>query len=116
MPPLHPSFLRLLTIASIYGFPFTVSGQSQSPSLTVEYLANEGVLISSGSSSVLIDGLFGDGLPGYATVPPAVRDSLERALGRFGDIDLVLVTHVHRDHFSAPAVAVALMVYAFGKI
>ncbi len=71
----------------------------------VEYLANEGVLISSGDRKVLIDGLFGEGLPDYPVVEPATRDSLERAIGRFGEIDAVLVTHVHRDHFDAHAVA-----------
>lgn len=73
--------------------------------VTVEYLANEGVLVSAADRAVLIDGLFGDGLAEYPVVEPAVRDSLERAVGRFGKIDAVLVTHVHRDHFDAPAVA-----------
>ncbi|MGH7570662.1 MAG: MBL fold metallo-hydrolase [Gemmatimonadota bacterium] len=71
---------------------------------TVEYLANEGVLVSAGDVSVLIDGLFGDGLPEYPVVPSATRDSLESALGRFGYIDLVLVTHRHDDHFDSAAV------------
>jgi L-ascorbate metabolism protein UlaG (beta-lactamase superfamily) len=70
----------------------------------VRYLANEGVLLSLPEGAVLIDGLFGDGLPDYPVVEAAARDSLERGLGAFGDIDLVLVTHVHRDHFHARAV------------
>ncbi len=72
---------------------------------TVEYLANEGVLLTAGDASVVIDGLFGDGLPEYPVVPPARRDSLEGAVGRFGDIDLVLVTHLHADHFDPAAIA-----------
>lgn len=76
-----------------------------STGVTVEYLANEGVLLSHGDTRVLIDGLMGDGLPGYPVVAGAIRDSLERGLGRFGEIDLLLVTHVHRDHFGALAVA-----------
>jgi L-ascorbate metabolism protein UlaG (beta-lactamase superfamily) len=70
----------------------------------VRYLANEGVLLSLPDGTVLIDGLFGDGLPDYAAVEGATRDSLERGLGAFGSIDLVPVTHVHRDHFQARAV------------
>lgn len=54
---------------------------------------------------VLIDALFADGLPEYQTVPPASRDSLERALGPYGGPALVLVTHAHRDHFDSAAVA-----------
>jgi L-ascorbate metabolism protein UlaG (beta-lactamase superfamily) len=78
---------------------------AQSNQVTVEYLANEGVLLSSGTTQVLIDGLFGDGLPDYPVVQQPVRDSLERALGRFGGIDLVLATHIHDDHFSAASMA-----------
>lgn len=73
--------------------------------MTVEYLANEGVLIRSAATAILIDGLMGDGLPDYPILANPIRDSVERALGRFGEIDLVLVTHVHRDHFSPVAVA-----------
>ena len=70
----------------------------------VRYLANEGVLLSLPEGTVLIDGLFRGGLPEYPAVEGATRDSLERGLGPFGAIDLVLVTHVHRDHFHALAV------------
>jgi L-ascorbate metabolism protein UlaG (beta-lactamase superfamily) len=75
------------------------------PGPTVEYLANEGVLVTGGDIAVVIDGLFGDGLPEYPVVPTVTRDSLEAALGRFGDIDLVLVTHRHDDHFDPAAVS-----------
>lgn len=95
----------LASVATVSGIPLAVSAQSPAPRLAVEYLANEGVLLSAGSDQVLIDALFGDGLREYLTVPMPVRDSLERALGRFGEIDLILVTHVHRDHFDPMAVA-----------
>ena len=70
----------------------------------VEYLANMGVLLSSGDKQVTIDALFGDGLADYYAVPIARRDSLEGGIGRFAMIDLVLVTHYHADHFNPLAV------------
>lgn len=70
----------------------------------VRYLANEGVLLSTGSTAVVIDGLFGEGLPEYPVVPAAARDSLERALGPYGSIRAVLATHPHDDHFDPVAV------------
>ncbi len=80
-------------------------GRSGSPALDVTYLANEGVMLETSAGRVLIDALFGDGLEGYARVERPLRDSLERARGRFGGRVLVLATHAHRDHFDAAAVA-----------
>jgi L-ascorbate metabolism protein UlaG (beta-lactamase superfamily) len=97
--------LHLVLISTAWGALTTNTLAAQSPRLTVEYLANEGVLISHGETQILVDALFGDGLPEYPTAPTAVRDSLERALGRFGVIDIVLVSHVHRDHFNAQSLA-----------
>jgi L-ascorbate metabolism protein UlaG (beta-lactamase superfamily) len=86
---------------SVASQPVVVSRPAE-PS--IRYLANEGVLLSLPEGTALIDGLFRDGLPEYPVVEGATRDSLERGLGAFGEIDLVLVTHVHRDHFHALAV------------
>lgn len=116
-----PALLALLTCACAADGPARTAGTahtidstqtahiSADPAQTadatsLEYLANEGVILWDGGRGVAIDALFGDGLPEYPTVAPATRDSLERALGRFGGIELVLVTHVHRDHFDAAAV------------
>lgn len=99
-PPVRLACLALLQ--------FPAPGAAQAPPaapVTIEYLANEGVLVSGHATRILIDGLMGDGLPGYPVVTGATRDSLERALGRFGEITVILVTHVHRDHFSARSVA-----------
>jgi L-ascorbate metabolism protein UlaG (beta-lactamase superfamily) len=93
---------RLLFILVSVAAPCPIASAQVAPA--VEYLANEGVLVTGGDIAVVIDGLFGDGLPEYPVVPAAIRDSLEGALGRFGDIDLVLVTHRHDDHFDPAAV------------
>lgn len=73
--------------------------------VTVTYLANEGFLIEAGETRVLVDALFGDGLRGYPVVPAALREELENARGRFADVDLILASHEHGDHFDARAVA-----------
>ena len=104
MSKLSPLVL-LIGILSLFDPLSNSPPAAQTARLTVEYLANEGVLLSAGTSQVLIDGLFGDGLDGYPVVQQPVRDSLERGLGRFGEIDLILVTHVHRDHFNAQSLA-----------
>jgi L-ascorbate metabolism protein UlaG (beta-lactamase superfamily) len=71
----------------------------------VTYLACEGFLIESGSKKVLIDGLFDDETINYCHLHSAeTQAKLRRAEPPFDDIDLILVTHGHRDHFSADPV------------
>ena len=70
-------------------------------SLVITFLANEGVMLSSGSTHVLIDALFGDGLRGYGAVTRPTRTALERALPPFDRVNAVLATHIHNDHFDA---------------
>ena len=73
-------------------------------SLAITFLANEGVMVSSGGTTVLIDALFGDGLRGYGVVTPATRTLLESARPPFDRVNAVLATHRHDDHFNAQAV------------
>ncbi len=72
--------------------------------LTITYVANEGVLIASGNRHVLIDGLHRPYYPAYAALPPDQREQIESARPPYDQIDVILVSHVHRDHFHAEAV------------
>ena len=72
------------------------------PSIT--YIGNAGVFISYAGHGVLIDALVRRGIPPYVTAPADVRDKLERAESPFDEVDLVLATHDHADHFDAGAV------------
>ena len=73
--------------------------------LTVTYIANEGFLLEGGERKVLVDALFGPGISPYPTIPPALRPALEGASPPFDDVDVVLATHHHADHFDAGTVA-----------
>jgi len=84
--------------------------------LEVTYIANEGFLltipqadlpgrVAINEEKVIIDGLFREGVEGYAVVPPARRDEVETARPPFDAAKLVLVSHYHADHFDAAAVA-----------
>jgi L-ascorbate metabolism protein UlaG (beta-lactamase superfamily) len=75
----------------------------------VTFLANEGVMLSAGNKKVLIDGLFLKYGKGYAVPADSTQASLERARGPFENVDLILVTHRHGDHFH-PAPVSAHMV------
>jgi L-ascorbate metabolism protein UlaG (beta-lactamase superfamily) len=74
----------------------------------VQYVANAGVRVDVEGRRFLVDAVFRDGLAPYATLQPDARTRLESARGEFADIDAVLVTHWHEDHFDAKAVAAHL--------
>ncbi len=78
----------------------SVRAGSQESAIDLVFVANEGVLISTDSKTVLIDALFTDPNPEYAAPPHEMLDQMETGQAPFDDIDLVLVTHNHADHFS----------------
>jgi L-ascorbate metabolism protein UlaG (beta-lactamase superfamily) len=81
----------------------------QQPStVEITYIANEGVLISSGNKQVLIDGLHRQYEIDYAFLPPAQREKIETANAPFDKIDLILVSHLHLDHFHPESVGLHL--------
>jgi proline iminopeptidase len=80
-------------------------GSPDSAGAAITHVANEGFLLAGGGARVLVDALFRDGLPEYERVTGAEREALETGRGAFADVDAVLVTHVHRDHFHPLAVA-----------
>jgi L-ascorbate metabolism protein UlaG (beta-lactamase superfamily) len=73
--------------------------------LVVTYIANEGFLIRAGAAKVLVDGLFRDDRITFCDVPSKeLLGQIEMGLPPFDDIDVVLVTHCHVDHFNASSV------------
>lgn len=76
--------------------------------LSVRYIGNEGVLIASGKSRILIDGLHREYKPDYLFPPPDLLKSLETAEKPYDEIDILLVSHVHLDHFHSESVGLHL--------
>lgn len=76
--------------------------------LAVKYIANEGVLISSGEKTILIDGLHREYKPAYLFPPADLLKSLENAEKPFDKINLLLVSHIHLDHFHPQSIGLHL--------
>lgn len=83
-------------------------GQGTAGKLKLTYVGNEGVLISDGTKAVLIDGLHREYDAAYLFPPPDVLSAMETAKAPFDQIRIVLVSHVHGDHFSAESVGLHL--------
>lgn len=87
--------------------PQTVAEPTAPPaqwSVELTYIANEGVLIRSGDTQVLIDGLF-RAYSSYPFLPQPHQEQLETAMPPFDAVDLILVSHRHGDHFHPEAVS-----------
>jgi L-ascorbate metabolism protein UlaG (beta-lactamase superfamily) len=71
----------------------------------VTYIANAGFLIEAGGGRILIDAIFNDRTISYSHVPDdGTLGKIVAAEPPFDGVDLVLVTHRHRDHFAAEPV------------
>jgi len=69
----------------------------------VTYLANAGVLLTDGQRGALLDGCVREPYSGYDAVPDGVWADLLAGTPPFERLDVVLVSHAHRDHFQVDA-------------
>jgi len=75
------------------------------PPLELRYIANEGVMLSSGKQKVLVDALFSKPHPNYNAPAKEILKKILAGQPPFDNVTLVLVTHNHGDHFEAPLAA-----------
>jgi uncharacterized protein (TIGR02145 family) len=66
----------------------------------VTYIANEGFLIEAAGKKVLVDALFDNGFGTYLSPPQEALAQMTGDREPFADVDLLLVTHPHGDHFN----------------
>jgi L-ascorbate metabolism protein UlaG (beta-lactamase superfamily) len=102
--------LLALSLAAVYGAiqPALCSGSPSRPEASpsgvrVTFVGNAGFLITIGGKKILIDAMFA-GFSGGYQLPKDVQEALVNARPPFDDVDLILVTHNHGDHFDAPMV------------
>jgi L-ascorbate metabolism protein UlaG (beta-lactamase superfamily) len=109
----HFSFSMMLMFVLVGVFGQTEQGtnvQKADPPgrrepLQLTYIANEGVLVSSGDKKVLIDALFDKPNTEYRAPSPEILDKIMKGEVPYDGVDLLLVTHSHPDHFDAALAA-----------
>ena len=72
---------------------------------SVTYLGNEGILFSDGKQKVLFDPFFHNVYGQYQAVPEDIQQAILSNTPPYDDIDLILISHAHGDHFTAETVA-----------
>ncbi len=98
------SILRFVVYLTVVGGAVDIGLAAAPDSVRITYIGNEGFLIEVGGKKVLIDALYRSGVPGYVSHPPERRRQLEKAQAPFHDVDVILATHYHADHFDPMAV------------
>ncbi len=83
--------------------------------VTITYLQNDGVLISDGTDKILIDAIFNPA-SGWINLNVAEAAKIINAQAPYDDIDLVLITHNHGDHYSPGVVNTHLSNNANAKL
>ena len=93
------SILFYLPAIALLFASFISCGQKEKPkSMEVTYLGNEGFLINTGKTKILIDGLFRSKY--YVSPPDSVLNKMMGSGLPFDSIEFMFVTHPHHDHFS----------------
>lgn len=73
-------------------------GSAGAQPLQVTYVGNAGFLVRMAKKKILIDGCF-RGFAGSYQLPQEIQEKLAKAQAPFDDIDVILATHAHGDHF-----------------
>jgi L-ascorbate metabolism protein UlaG (beta-lactamase superfamily) len=76
-----------------------IAPNTSQPSLDVTYIGNEGFLMQAGGKKVLVDALFEETTEVLGPSPELLAQIIGGS-GPFADVDLLLVTHPHSDHFN----------------
>lgn len=74
-----------------------IKSDNNFPGLRVTYIGNAGFMITSGDKKILIDALF-RGFESEYALPDDIQNKLALAQPPFDNVNLILVTHNHRDH------------------
>lgn len=72
-----------------------------SDKISIILLGNEGILIKQNDTKILVDALHDKNNAGFSPVPSSILEDLLLDHKPFDNIDYVLFTHCHSDHFSS---------------
>jgi L-ascorbate metabolism protein UlaG (beta-lactamase superfamily) len=107
-----PAFrLGALVVLALSSAPAAAEAP-ESSGVDVVFLANEGVYLAGGDRAVLIDGCVREPYLEYGAVPDDVWTKLLKGEAPFARLDVVLVSHAHRDHFQVEAARELLLARA----
>jgi L-ascorbate metabolism protein UlaG (beta-lactamase superfamily) len=94
--------LLLISVACLYSLNgFTHGDKHTSDRAAATYLGNEAVLISTAVGKVLFDPFFHNDYGSYQLVPKEIRKAIFAGEAPYNNINAIVISHAHGDHFSA---------------
>jgi L-ascorbate metabolism protein UlaG (beta-lactamase superfamily) len=103
------TLLPTVTETVLVGTPTPLpTAETSFDGVRVTYVGNSGILITTGDKKILIDGMFDASGWGYS-LPEYEQELLVNGRPPFDDIDLILCTHNHADHFDAVMISKYLL-------
>jgi len=94
--------LKILFLLCCAALLFSTQGL-RGQTVTITYLQNDGVFISDGSNKVLLDAIFNP-ISSWINLNASEATKLNNAQEPYDDVDLILITHNHGDHYSVAPV------------
>lgn len=92
--------LRTLVLLLIAVVALAKAPPAHTPSSSVQYMANEGLMVVQGETKVVFDPLFRNSYGQYQLLPKEMEKALFAGQPPFDGIDAIFVSHYHGDHFS----------------
>jgi L-ascorbate metabolism protein UlaG (beta-lactamase superfamily) len=86
------------------GLAQAADAETSATDIRIVYTGNEGFLVDVGGTKILFDALYRAGVPGYVVNTKELQTKIELGHEPFDGVSLVLVSHVHSDHFDPNAV------------
>ena len=83
---------------------------------TATYLGNEAVLVTGTNSKVLFDPFFHQNFGQYQLVPEQIRVAIMQGTAPYDNIDAIVISHAHGDHFAAEDVLAYLRAFPATKL
>jgi L-ascorbate metabolism protein UlaG (beta-lactamase superfamily) len=91
-------------------------GKAHQHSASATYLANAAILVTGPGGKVLFDPFFHTSFGTYQLVPEDIKQALMQGVAPYNNINAIVVSHAHADHFAADYVLSYLQAFPETKL
>jgi L-ascorbate metabolism protein UlaG (beta-lactamase superfamily) len=93
-----------------------MQGRAHQDAASVTYLGNEAILVTGQAGKVLFDPFFHTNFGIYQLVPDEIKLAVMQGTAPYDDINAIVISHAHGDHFAAEEVLSYLQTFPQTKL